>query len=221
MLNKYKKEFSKKQSSLKLLLTVLFIACLMISNIIASKQIQLPFNLVMPGAVLIFPITYILSDIFSEVYGYTWSRVTNYLGIAMNLLAVIFFCLAISIPAPEFYTASDAFKTVLGSTPRILFASLLGLWVGDFLNDNVFKIMKAKHLNTHKGYGIRAILSSVVGQLGDSLIFIPIAFYGAMPLGTMLIMIFTQATFKILYEIVILPVSTFIMKKVSKYENII
>ena len=75
----------KKISKLQLVLTVLFVVCLLVSNIITGKQVQLPFNIVMTGAVFLFPITYILSDLFSEVYGYKWSRFTCYLGFIMNL----------------------------------------------------------------------------------------------------------------------------------------
>lgn len=210
---------NEKHSSLKLLLTIIFVSCLIVSNIIAGKQIQLPFDLVMPAAVIIFPITYILSDIFSEVYGYRWSRITNYIGLAMNLFAVIVFTIAITIPAPPFYENQEAFKIILGNTPRILFASTLGLWVGDYLNDNVFRVMKKKYQSSHKNYGVRAILSSLVGQIGDSLIFIPIAFYGVMPVEVMIKMVFTQALLKVGYEVLILPVSKRLMLKVSAHES--
>ena len=210
---------NEKHSSLKLLLTIIFVSCLIVSNIIAGKQIQLPFDLVMPAAVIIFPITYILSDIFSEVYGYRWSRITNYIGLTMNLFAVIVFAIAITIPAPPFYENQEAFKIILGNTPRILFASTLGLWVGDYLNDNVFRVMKKKYQSSHKNYGVRAILSSLVGQIGDSLIFIPIAFYGVMPIDVMIKMVFTQALLKVGYEVLILPVSKRLMLKVSAHER--
>lgn len=210
---------NEKHSSLKLLLTTIFVSCLIVSNIIAGKQIQLPFDLVMPAAVIIFPITYILSDIFSEVYGYRWSRITNYIGLTMNLFAVIVFTIAITIPAPAFYENQEAFKVILGNTPRILFASTLGLWVGDYLNDNVFRVMKKKYQSSHKNYGVRAILSSLVGQVGDSLIFIPIAFYGVMPVDVMIKMVFTQALLKVGYEVIILPISRYLMLKVSAYER--
>ena len=210
---------NEKHSSLKLLLTIIFVSCLIVSNIIAGKQIQLPFDLVMPAAVIIFPITYILSDIFSEVYGYRWSRITNYIGLTMNLFAVIVFAIAITIPAPPFYENQEAFKIILGNTPRILFASTLGLWVGDYLNDNVFRVMKKKYQSSHKNYGVRAILSSLVGQIGDSLILIPIAFYGVMPIDVMIKMVFTQALLKVGYEVLILPVSKRLMLKVSAHER--
>ena len=155
-----KTNLPKKISILQLVLTLLFVVCLVISNIITAKQMLLPFGIVMTAAVIIFPITYILSDVFSEVYGYKWSRFTCYLGFAANLFAVTIFTIVIATPAPDFWMNQAAFEAVLGNTPRILFASLLGFVVGDFVNDRVFKAFKDKHPDDHKGFSFRAILSS-------------------------------------------------------------
>ena len=135
----------KKTNDLKTYLTVIFVACLLIANVVTAKQIQLPFGWTMTGAIFIFPITYVLSDIFSEIYGYRWSRITCYLAFAMNLLMVAVFQLVISTPAPEYWTAQTAFETVLSSTPRVLLASSLGMLAGDFVNDRIFRRMKASH----------------------------------------------------------------------------
>ena len=210
---------NKRFSTVQMFLTVFFVVTLVASNIIASKQIALPFGITMPAAVILFPITYILSDLFSEVYGYKWSRITNYIGIVMNLFVVSTFLIAIALPTPSFYGLQEAFSAVLGSTPRMLIASTLGLYIGDLANDVVFKKMKTKHNNSHKGFKKRAIVSSIVGQFGDSLVFVPIAFLGQMPVEAMLIMIITQPILKITYEFLILPVTEYLMKKVSAYER--
>lgn len=206
-------------SELQLYLTALFISALLISNVITAKQVLLPFNITMTGAVFIFPITYILSDVFSECYGYRWSRITCYLAFAMNLFMVIIFSLVIVTPAPSYWQNQEAFQTVLGSTPRVLFASLLAYVAGDFANDRVFRKMKAKHQNELKGFGWRAILSSVVGEFVDSLIFLPIAFIGQMPVKTLAVMTIMQVVIKTGYEVVILPVTTLVAKKVTQYEE--
>lgn len=172
----------------------------------------------MTAAVFIFPITYILSDLFSEVYGYKWSRITCYLAFAMNLMMVIFFEIAIHTDAPSYWMNQEAFQTVLGSAPRTLVASLAAFVFGDWVNDNVFREMKKSHEGID-GFGARAILSSLLGEAGDSLIFIPIAFIGTMPVETMLTMALTQICLKVGYEIIILPVTTFVTKKVLAYEN--
>lgn len=214
-----KKKFKRNISELQLYLTLLFVVSLLISNIITAKQVLLPFGIVMTGAVFVFPITYILSDLFSEVYGYRWSRITCYLGFAANLFMVLIFSAVIATPAPDYWLNQEAFQTVLGNTPRVLVASLLAFVLGDFVNDRVFRKMKEKYPNSIKGFGWRAILSSVCGELVDSLVFLPIAFIGQMPLKTLAVMTVMQVLIKTGYEVVILPVTRLVVKKTSAYEN--
>lgn len=206
-------------SELQLYLTLLFVVSLLISNIITAKQVLLPFGIVMTGAVFVFPITYILSDLFSEVYGYRWSRITCYLGFAANLFMVLIFSAVIATPAPDYWLNQEAFQTVLGNTPRVLVASLLAFVLGDFVNDRVFRKMKEKYPNSIKGFGWRAILSSVCGELVDSLVFLPIAFIGQMPLKTLAVMTVMQVLIKTGYEVIILPITRLVVKKTSAYEN--
>lgn len=209
----------KPISIVQVILTVLFTSALLVSNVITAKQVLLPFNITMTGAVFIFPITYILSDVFSEVYGYKWSRFTCYMAFAMNLFMVIVFSLVTITPHPDYWTGQEAFQTVLGSTPRVLVASLLALVVGDWANDIVFKKLKDKHEGELKGFGFRAIVSSLCGELVDSLIFLPIAFLGQMPLKTLAIMTVTQVGIKTGYELVILPITRLVAKKLGEYES--
>ena len=210
----------KTKIELKVILTVLFTSCLLIANVVTAKQIQFPFGITMTGAIVIFPITYILSDVFSEVYGYRWSRITCYMAFAMNLLMVAAFQIVISTPAPSYWTNQEAFATVLGNAPRVLAASLLGFMAGDFVNDRVFRRMKQNHPDELKGFGWRAILSSFCGEAADSALFIPIAFIGTMPARDMVMMAITQVCLKVLYEIIILPVTTLVCKRVKAYEQL-
>lgn len=206
-------------SFLQVCLTVVFVTAMLISNVITAKQVLLPGGITMTGAVFIFPITYILSDVFSEVYGYKWSRVTCYFAFAMNLFMVIVFSLVIKTPAPAYWTNQEAFATVLGSTPRVMGASLLAYVFGDFVNDRIFRKMKEKHANELKGFGWRAIISSFFGELCDSLVFLPIAFLGQMPLKTLATMTVCQVLLKTAYEIIVLPLTTLVAKKASAYEK--
>lgn len=209
----------KRISLLQLCLTTLFVVALVISNIITSKQVLLPFGITMTGAVFIFPITYILSDLFSEVYGYRWSRISCYLAFAANLFAVLVFSLVIATPAPDYWNNQAAYEVVLGNTPRVLAASMLAFLIGDLVNDKVFKRLKDNHPNDHKGFGFRAILSSFLGELVDSLIFLPLAFLGQMPLVTLATMTVCQVLIKTGYEVVILPLTRYVVGIVSKYER--
>lgn len=208
----------KTLSPLQCWLTVISVSALIISNIITAKQMQLPFGITMTCAIFIFPITYILSDVFSECYGYKWSRVSSYMGFTMNVLMVVFFELAIRTKAPSYWQNQQAFETVLGNTPRVLIASLSAYFFGDFVNDKVFQIMRMRDKDT-KHFWKRAIVSSLTGEIIDSTIFIPIAFIGQMPTKSLLIMGVTQVTLKVLYELIVLPVTSVIVRKVKEYEE--
>lgn len=209
----------EKYSFLQLVLTLVFVLALVICNIITTKQIQLPFNIVTTGGFFVFPITYILSDVFSEVYGYKWSRITCYMGFLANLIAAIIFTFVIKTPSPVYFENAAAFSTVLGSTPRVLCASLLAFVMGDFVNDKIFAKMKLNHKEDHKGFSIRAILSSLFGEMTDSLIFYPLCFFGQLPFQTLIGMMITEVIIKTSYEIIILPVTRVVMNKVSDYEK--
>ena len=205
-------------SFLQVCLTVVFVSAMLISNVITAKQVLLPGGITMTGAVFIFPLTYILSDVFSEVYGYRWSRITCYFAFAMNLFMVIVFSLVIATPAPDYWMNQEAFATVLGSTPRVMGASLLAYVIGDFVNDRIFRKMKTKHAHEIKGFGWRATISSFFGELCDSLVFLPLAFLGQMPIATLATMTAAQVFIKTGYEIVILPLTTYVVKKVNAHE---
>lgn len=203
----------------QLFLTLFFVVSLLVSNIITAKQVLLPFGIVMTGAVFIFPITYVLSDLFSEIYGYRWSRITSYLAFGANLFMVVVFSIVIETPSPDYWQNQQAFEVVLGNTPRVLFASMLAFLIGDLVNDKVFKRMKEKYPDTHDGFSLRAIASSFCGELVDSLVFLPIAFIGQMPIHTLLVMLVCQVLIKTGYEIIILPVTKKLIVLVEKWEE--
>lgn len=223
MRNKIKNlfEFVKPISILQVILTVLFVAALIVSNVISSRLFNF-YGYGMTGAVLIFPVTYVLSDIFSEVYGYKYSRFTCYLAFSMNLFAVCVFYLVTSLPV-IIPTQAEAFNIVLVGTFSCTMSSFVAFVVGDLVNDRIFARMKKKHLGlrNHKGFALRAILSSFAGEMVDSLIYLPLAFLVFNPIMTIKevsIMIILQVLLKTAYETMILPFTTYLVKKVSKYE---
>jgi queuosine precursor transporter len=196
---------------------ILFAICLLISNILATKIILIgPWAA--PAGVLIFPIAYIINDVIVEVWGYQKARLIIWSGFAVNLLAAIFFTLAIVVPAAPFWQNQIAFSTILGSTPRIIVASLLAYLTGSFLN--AFVMSKVKVLMKGRDFSVRAILSTLVGEAADSFIFIIIAFAGNLPFNVLIGMIFTQATIKTIYEIVILPFTILVVNWVKKVEGV-
>lgn len=207
-------------SALLIRLVAVYVTCLLISNILAVKQFSI-FGCSLPAAVIIFPVVYILSDIFSECYGYRTSRNTRYLAFACNLLMSIAFLIGIALPAAESFIGQEAMALILGNTPRMLIASFAGFLLGDFANDQVFKLMKKRHPNNLKGFKARAILSSLIGEACDSLLFYPIAFTGVLPIPLMIQMGLLQVAVKVGYEVIISPVTKLVAKKINKYEGII
>lgn len=206
-----------KVSVLFLMTGVLFAACLLISNILASKIIMIgPWSA--PAGVLIFPLAYIINDVIAEVWGYGKARLIIWAGFGVNVLAALFFTLAIAIPAAPFYKGQEAFQSILGSSVRIVFASLMAYVVGSFLN--AFVMSKFKLMTKGKGFSLRAIVSTLAGEGADSLIFITIAFIGVFPFPVILGMIFTQALLKTTYEILVLPLTILVVKKVKEIEGV-
>lgn len=210
-------------SSLFMTLGIIFTTALILSNILAAKQLAIgPWNV--PAGTLCFPLSYILSDVVSEVYGYNASRKLVWIGFMMQLLMMLLVTIAIIWPAPIWFTADEAFKTVLGSTPRIAIAGYIAYHAGSWFNDAIMSKMKIASRDRHngdtnKGFGSRAILSTLIGEFADSVIFIPIAFYGSIPAEQFPTMIILQVALKTLYEIIALPMTTIIVKKVKDYEG--
>jgi uncharacterized integral membrane protein (TIGR00697 family) len=196
-------------------LCILFITAMLASNIVAVKLISIG-TLIVPAAALVFPITYILSDVFSEVYGYKASRITAWYAFGANLLMVLAFKLAIIFPGAPFWGEENqkALEMTLDGTWRILIASLTAYMIGDFVNDVIFQKLKEKQ--GEKKFGARAIVSSVIGEGLDSIVFISIAFGGTEFFSW--IAIVSQWGVKILYEVILLPITIFSVKKIKRME---
>lgn len=211
---------SEKISMLKMVLTFILSLCLILSNILVVKPINL-FGiswLENTCAVFTFPITYILSDVFSEVYGYKWSRITANFAFIGTALCSLFFALMILIQGNSAWTNQEALVSILGNTPQVAISSIFAFWAGDFANDKIFQAMKKKHIDS-KGFGIRAIFSSLVGKYVDGFIF---TFLGLsfLPLETKITMVLNCPFMQIVLEMLLLPCTTFIMKKVKKAEGL-
>ena len=200
-----------------LLITALFTASLTVSNFFASKVFLLgPFTL--SGAVILFPVTYILNDCLAEVYGYRKARLVIWTGFALNLFFVLVAQLEILLPGAPFWDGQEGFRMVFGATPRALAASLLAFLAGSTVNALVMSRMKIAD-RSFKFFGLRAIVSSIAGELLDSGIFVTILFWNLGPaaIGKLIL---GQVTVKVLYEIVILPLTSFIVRKVKAAEGI-
>ena len=203
-------------SNLFLFISVLFCTCLLIANVCAFKLINIG-PIVITSGVLLFPITYIVNDLMAEVYGYKKAKKVILFGFAMNVLMVLYFQLAILLPYPEFFTGQEMFSTVLGSTWRVFLGSLAAYLVGSLSNAAVMSKMKVATKGSY--LAARAIASTLVGELLDSIIFVSIVFSFVYDWKTIITMILTQTAVKTLYEIIIFPVTYRIIRKVKSVEN--
>lgn len=212
--------FKNKNKSTKMelyaILTGIATACLIISNILAFKTFII-LDIVLPCAVIIFPIVYIVNDILAEIYGFKKARKVILLGFVMNLIAVICYNIAIALPSPVYFTGNEAFRTVLSTSLRILIASFTAYLCGSLVNAYLMTYLKKK---AEEYLFARCILSTLFGEGLDAIIFISIAFYGTMPLIALIGMIIAQALFKTIYEIIIYPLTRKIINYVKKEYNI-
>lgn len=200
------------KTELYALLTGVFTACLIVSNIIAGKTFDF-FSFTLPCGVVIFPAIYIVNDVLAEVYGYEKAKRVILLGFLMNLVAVICYNITILLPAPVFFENSEAFSIVLGSTFRLLVASFAAYLAGSLVNAKLMVLLKKK--DEDKLF-LRCILSTLVGEGLDAIVFILIGFIGTMPFEALILMIVAQALFKTIYEIIVYPLTRYVIGAIKR-----
>ena len=210
---------TQQVSVLFLFLTTLFITCLIAANLFATKQISFgPVNFV--GAIFVFPISYIVNDVVSEVWGFRRVRLLIWLAFAMNFLFVIFGASIDLVPGAGWWQDTPVgagFHAIFGLAPRIVAASFLAFIVGSFVNAFVMSKMKVR--DGGRRFTLRAVLSTLAGETCDSLIFFPVALLGIVPLEQMPKFVLWQVTLKTCYEIIIMPVTIRVVRWVKKKEN--
>jgi len=195
----------------------LFVTTLITANITAVKLIGF-FGLVLPAAVVIFPVSYILGDVLTEVYGYRAARRVIWLGFFCNLLAVAAIYLGGILPAAPVFEAQAAYERILGYTPRLLAASFLAYLVGEFANAIVLARMKVA--TNGRFLWSRTIGSTLVGQGFDSVVFILLAFAGTIPASVMLAAVVTQWLVKSLYEALATPLTYLVVNRLKRAEGL-
>ena len=167
------------------IITAIFITCLITANIMAVKIISLG-PVILPAAIFVFPLSYIFGDILTEVYGYRWARKVIWLGFICNLILVIFVWVGQVLPPAPFWKGQEAYESILGYTPRLLAASFSGYLVGEFANS--FVLSKMKILTRGRWLWSRTIGSTIVGQGLDTSIFITLAFIGTSSFAPVMIL---------------------------------
>ncbi len=198
------------------LVTAVFVTCLIIANIIAVKIVDIG-GIIVPAAVIIFPISYIFGDILTEVYGYARSRQVIWIGFACNALAVLAIWIGGQLPPASFWDGQDAYVRILGYAPRLLGASFVAYLVGEFLNS--FVLARMKILTKGRWLWVRTIGSTLIGQGADSLVFITLAFVGTMTGAELGRVMVTQWLFKCAYEAIATPVTYVIVNYLKRAER--
>ena len=216
------KEGQQGLSVLFVALAATFCVCLVASNIFVPRLWQvgrLPLQL--SGAVIIFPISYIINDLLTEVYGYRRAMAVIWMGFVLSAFIALAGQVIAWLPAPlspENQDVAESFNRLFHLVPRTTVASLLAFVLGSQINAAVMSRMKVAQQG--RGFGWRAIASTIAGELTDSLIFYPLAFAGMLPWQVILSLILTQVSVKTLYEIVILPVTTMLSRKLKQKEGL-
>ena len=199
-----------------MLLGILFNVCLIAANLLETKVIQVG-SITVTAGLLVFPISYIINDCIAEVWGFKKARLIIWSGFAMNFFVVALGLIAVAIPAAPFWEGEEHFDFVFGMAPRIVFASLMAFLVGSFLHAYVMSKMKVA--SGGKNFSARAIISTVVGETADSFIFFPVAFGGIIAWPELLVMMGIQIVLKSMYEVIILPVTIWVVNAIKKIDG--
>jgi uncharacterized integral membrane protein (TIGR00697 family) len=197
-------------------LTTAFVVILLVSNLIAQKVCQIgPFAV--SGAILLFPVTYIFGDIFTEIYGFAASRRAIWLGFFGTILLYVMGAVIIALPAAPGWHNQEAFAIVFGFIPRILAASLVAFWAGEFANS--YTMARLKLLTDGRRLWTRTIGSTIVGQAVDTTLVIFLTFVGVVPLRTLGNMIVTGYVLKVAYEVLATPLTYAVINWLKRAEQ--
>lgn len=197
------------------IITALFVTCLLTANIIAVKVLSVG-PVILPAAIIIFPLSYIIGDILTEVYGYRLARKVIWLGFACNLIFVVFARIGQALPPASFWGGQQAYESILGYAWRLLIASFVGYLAGEFANS--FVLARMKILTRGRWLWTRTIGSTIVGEGLDTSIFITLAYIGTS--SFMPIMILYHWLIKTGYEVVATPLTYAVVKYLKKKEAI-
>ena len=204
-------------SVLFMLFSMLFCVCLITANVLETKQMSFgPISIT--GGIIVFPISYIINDCVCEVWGYRKTRMLIWLGFFMNFLFVVFAAICDAIPGAPYWDNDAGFHAIFGLAPRITAASFLAFVVGSFANAYVMSSMKVS--SQGRNFSLRAIMSTILGETADSLIFFPLALGGVVPNSELPVLILSQIVLKTLYEILILPVTIQVVRFTKRHEGI-
>ena len=202
-----------------------FVTVLLLSNVLGAGKravIDLPLVGLWPfgAGILFFPVSYVIGDVLTEVYGYARARRCIWAGFAAMLFMVGMSWVVVALPPDQGWTGQAAYEQVFGQVPRIVLASIVAFWAGEFANSFVLARMKVWTAGHH--LWSRTIGSTVVGQGVDSLLFYPLAFYGApdWPVEAMLTVMATQFILKVSWEVLLTPLTYLVVGFLKRREGV-
>ena len=198
------------------IITALFVAILLISNVASSKITTIGF-LTFDAGTILFPLSYIIGDMLTEVYGYSRARRAIWIGLLCNVIMAATFMVVSVLPPAADWPNQSAYEAILGWTPRIVLASIVAYFIGEFLNS--FILARLKIITKGKYLWTRTIGSTLVGQLLDTLIFVFIAFWGILPAPVLISIIISNYIFKVAVEVFFTPITYKIVNKLKKAEH--
>ena len=208
---------SKQQVSvLFMLFSILFCVCLIAANILETKLISV-LGISLTGGLIVFPISYIINDCVCEVWGFQKARLLIWTGFAMNFFFVAMGALCDWIPGAPYWTNEAGFHAIFGLAPRVAAASFVAFIVGSFANAYVMSKMKIR--DKGRNFSLRAILSTIVGESFDSVIFFPLALGGVVPTEELPKLMLWQVLLKTVYEVIALPITIRIVKALKEHEG--
>ena len=182
-----------------------FVAILLLSNLIGASKLATVGGFTFGAGILFFPLSYVIGDVLTEVYGYANARRCVWMGFAALLFMAFMSYVVVAMPAADGWDGQAAYESVFGSTWRIVAASILAFWAGEFVNS--FVLAKMKIITAGKHLWARTIGSTVFGQGVDSLIFYPVAFLGIWSTAQVLTVMVTNWFLKVLWEAALTPVT--------------
>jgi len=199
------------------LIIMLFVTVLLVSNVVSAKIVNLgPFTF--DGGTILFPLVYILGDVLTEVYGYKRARRTIWAGFGANFFAALIFIIVGKLPSARGWENQMAYEAILGWVPRIVSASLIAYWCGEFINS--FLMAKMKIATKGKWLFSRTISSTIVAEGVDTAIFCTLAFLGKIPNSLLLSVIISNYLFKTGFEVIFTPFTYIIVAFLKKKEGI-
>ena len=195
-----------------------FVAILLLSNVIGAATVATLGGWEFGAGILFFPLGYVIGDVLTEVYGYARARRCIWVGFSALLFMAFMSWVVVSLPPAPGWTGQAAYESVFGQVPRIVFASIIAFWAGEFVNSYVLARMKiwtqGKHLWS------RTIGSTIFGQGVDSLIFYPLAFWGVWENGQVLTVLVTNWLLKVSWEVVLTPATYVVVNRLKRHEGV-